>query len=551
MSVLLVRPKYSCSYFIIFFFYFLSYKSSNTLGGDITWTCNGTGNFIFKLRIHVQCGGTPPALSFNLTIQNHPTVNAVTVNQISQTDISPNCGSAGPSISCNTGGQGAVSEYIYVSSPINLPGIPPPGGWIITYTECCRNSNTNLNISANSGLTLYSKIYPYQGNNNSPCYDNSVDFLRAPSSITCSSQPQNILFFPYDSDLDSLSAKWATPLNSFTGSFNPPISPAPINFNSGYSFNNPFPNSGTGNVAAVLIEETGEIKFTSQQSGDFSYALIFESWRCGTKIAEVYKEFQIALTSCGSNVSPVVSAPFSSGFDTTVVAGTLLNFNINATDVNVQNISWEANGNQFGSGFSNNSSGCTNPPCATLNPTPPSTTSGTNSISFNWQTDCVHLGSSISCNITGKTYFFYLTAKDDFCPVPGINNQVIIVRLTPPPVLPSPEIKCISVINPTTTSIQWEIPPDPNNTFSKYLIYFSNNLNGPYDTLTTINNYSQNQYTFTNPSGVINNYYFIKSFGCGGFVSSVAIDTVRPITLTVNNPSNGTAQLFWNSISNS
>ena len=536
--------------FILILFQVLALNANNTLGGDITWSCSGTGNYIFKLRLHVQCGGPALPVIHTLNVFNHPTLNSIPVNLISQTDISPVCALSGPGISCVSGGPGAVTEYIYLSAQVAIPGVPPPGGWILTYSECCRNSNTNLNVNASTGLTLYSKILPYFGSNTNPCTDNSVDFLSAPESILCTSQSQSILFFPYDPDLDSISSRWAEPMNYFSGSFTPPVNPTPIAFISGYTFSSPFPNTGTGNTPAVLEPLSGKISFTSQVAGDFTYALIFESWRCGIKVSEVYKEFQIALNTCNTNSAPVMSIPFSGGYETTIVAGSILNFNLTATDLSTQSVSWEAAGEQFGTGFINSSSGCTNPPCATLTPPPPSPANGNNAITFNWQTDCLHLGSSTACTVSEKTYRFYITAKDDACQVPAVNNQVIVVHLVPPSILPSPEIKCISAGISNTITLSWNTPSDPNNTFSNYTIYHSSNISGPFDTLAVINNYNQTQLSFVSPSGTLNDYYFIKSFGCSGYAASPPKDTVKPITLTVNNPSNGTAQLFWNSFTN-
>ncbi|MFN5183227.1 MAG: gliding motility-associated C-terminal domain-containing protein [Bacteroidota bacterium] len=530
---------------ILLFFILLNSEGSNTIGGDITWSCNGLGGYIFKLRLHVQCGGAPLPGIQSLTVFNHPSINTITVNQISQNDISPTC-SSGIGINCSSGVPGAVSEYIYVSAPTVLPGTPPPGGWIFTYSECCRNTNTNLNINSGTGITLYSKMFANSNFISNSCPDNSADFISPPTTILCTGNPHSILFFPYDPDLDSISSRWAEPLDVVTGTFTPPINPAFIPFNSGYSFNNPFPNSGAGNSGATLNQLTSKISFSSQISGDYTFAIICESWRCGIKISEVYKEFQLALTNCSPNTAPVINTPFSGGFETTIVAGANVNFTLTANDATSQNVSWNISGDQFGSGFTNSSSGCNIPPCATLNPVPPSTSLGSISTTFNWQTNCSHLESSLFCNDSVKTYRFYFSAQDEQCPVPEINNQIVVIHIKPPLILPSPEIKCIVNGPNNNITLFWEVPADPNNTFSKYVIYHSSSSNGPYDTLNSIYVYNQNQFSFSSPSTGSNEYFFIKSFGCGGFASSLPKDTVRPITLTVNNPSNGTAQLFWN-----
>ncbi|MBC7861875.1 MAG: gliding motility-associated C-terminal domain-containing protein [Bacteroidia bacterium] len=533
---------------LVLFCSFTGIFSSNIIGGDITWTCAGTGNFTFKLRLHVQCGGPAMPASYNINVFNHPTVTSIPVNLLGPSDISPTCGSSGATITCIGGGPGAVSEYLYVSAPVALPGVPPAGGWVFTFTDCCRTANANLNVSATTGITLYSKMFSVNGANSNPCYDSSPDFLNPPDPVLCTGYSNIINFDAFDADLDSLNIKWAEPLDDFAGSFTPPINPVPVAFNTGYLFTNPFPNpsTGAGNVGAVLYPLSGNIEYTSLSAGTFSYALIYESYRCGQKVSEVFKEFQLVMKNCGVNPPPTMSAPFAGIYETSVVAGTLVNFTLNAVEASGQDVLWEAYGNEFGAGYTNAAAGCTQPPCATLNPVPPAPSPGANSVTFNWQTDCAHLGSPGACSLSDKTYRFYFTAKDDTCPVPALNNKTIIIHVTPPPILLSPEIRCVSVDAANNVTLTWVIPPDPTNSFISYQIFSSPTLNGVYTNVTTINTYNQTQYTITAGPGVLSKYYFIKSFGCGGFVGSAAVDTVRPILLNVNNPANGTALLSWN-----
>ena len=536
---------------IIFLFlniFFCQSYLANIIGGDITWRCNGNGDYIFQLRLHLKCGGPALPVSQTLSVFNHPAINAVIVNLVSQSDISPVCSNGNP-VTCITGGPGAVATYLYASAPVMLGGTPPPlGGWIFTFSDCCRSNSTNLQTNLSSGLTLYSKCFAVPLNSSGPCSDDSPDFFSAPQTLLCSSQNTETNITAYDSDGDSISIKWSEPLNSFTGLFTPPSSPSPVFFNTGYSFNSPFPGplQGAGNIAATLDPLSGELNFTSQLTGDFSYAIMVESWRCGQKIAEVMKEFQLIFTSCGNNTSPTLSTPFPGSFQTTITAGAPVTFTMTASDFSSQNITWHIYSEEFGSGFSNPGSGCNIPPCATLNPAPPIVSAGTNSVVFSWQTDCSHMGQSAICPTSEKTFRFYFTAQDDSCPVPGISTQCVLIKLIAPPVLTSPEIKCVSVTTNNDVDITWDIPPDPNSTFHHYTIFHSLNINGPFDSLTSIFNYNQNQITIPAGSGIVNQYYFIRSFGCGGFVASPPIDTIRPILLTVNNPSNGTAQLFWN-----
>ena len=92
----------------------------------------------------------------------------------------------------------------------------------------------------------------------------------------------------YDPDLDSLYYDWADPLITWPST--------PISWNTGYSSSSPLP-TGSGSTGANLINETGEISFVSAQAGSFATCVKVESWRCGQKIGEIFRDIPISILS--------------------------------------------------------------------------------------------------------------------------------------------------------------------------------------------------------------------------------------------------------------
>ena len=107
--------------------------ASHYMGGEITWECLSNGQYIFTMKVYRECNGIQFNAIETLTVLNNPSVTSIDMTRISQIDISPQCNTIGPQITCATvtaPNQGAVEEQIYQSAPITLAGVPPAQGWI-------------------------------------------------------------------------------------------------------------------------------------------------------------------------------------------------------------------------------------------------------------------------------------------------------------------------------------------------------------------------------------------------------------------------------------
>ena len=86
-------------------------QATHLMGGEITWQCQGNGNYIFTLKLYRDCSGNALAFPINLRVHNHPSVSTITLGLISQTDITPHC--TGPDeLSCAGNSSGAIEEFV-------------------------------------------------------------------------------------------------------------------------------------------------------------------------------------------------------------------------------------------------------------------------------------------------------------------------------------------------------------------------------------------------------------------------------------------------------
>ena len=436
--------------YILFLYLSLSVillNASHLTGGEITWKCQGNGSFKFTMKIYRDCNG----ISFNGTgvslLTNHP-IGSIPLNFVSTTDLSPQ------GMGCFPCGHpdynpGEDEEILLESGDVFLNGTPPALGWIFYWSSCCRNGSiNNLSNPSSAGFTIRSIMYPYNNQNTNPCFDSSPHFIEKPDLIMCTRYDANYIHHAEDTDLDSLVYYWGEPLNDG------PWPPQSLVFNSTYSYDNPLPgpNLNPNNIPAVMDEYTGEVKFTSYTQGWFMVLTKVTAYKCGIKIAEVFREIQLVLVDCpigmtspvAYNNPPDVNAPFlnpiTGSYDLyvdTVQAGDTVHFFLNATDFEVtslglpQTVTLSAHGSQFGTGFIDANSGCLLPPCATLFPLPPISAQFGTGITFQWITECDHLQYDSLCNTGPRAYTFILQAKDDFCPVNSMKYSVITVVVEP------------------------------------------------------------------------------------------------------------------------
>ncbi|MEQ8910587.1 MAG: PKD domain-containing protein, partial [Vicingaceae bacterium] len=552
--------------------------ATHIMGGEITWECLADGRYIFRFSVYRDCSGTALDPRGPLTLFNYPNVGSSTLliagqneynnNPLIDRDISPECKPGGVTYSCAAGDDESVFEYVRESDPIRLNGTPPPQGWIITYDDVARNDNDN--IAGQPGVTLRAKIFPFSGSVADTCVDNSPRFREEATSLLCLGSSFTYNHNASDVELDSLAYSWARPLNAVNTSnptYNEGSNPTFVGYDPGYSFNNPFPGPAqdSRNVPATLDSQTGEISLTSYTSGKYVSVVQVTAYKCGEKVAEIYRELQSNIAaSCSVNEPPTLRPPFQDNngnftrYQDTVRAGDLVTFNLQITDFpgpnnpNSDSVFVFASGFQWGDNFTNASSGCANPPCATLSsPLPDSGLFAPPNKTFSWQTDCNHVAFTDGCVSLENTYNFVFRATDDACPIPGQTIATVSITVLADSVIESPLLHCVDVQPNGDVQLDWNTTPDPNNSFTAWMIYSATNQNGPYTIVDSVKTYNQTTYTHSG-AGADNQrrWYYIRSrSGCKGIVQNVARDTVSTLFVQPR-LDQSCVGISWNSLSN-
>ena len=552
---------------LIAFLSFSQLHATHLMGGEITWECikigPDAGKYIFKLKLYRDCDGTSlSTFAQTINIWDHPTETSISVDFISNNDISPNCdvvNSGTPQLDCVNNPVGAVEEYIYESLPIILPGIPPATGWHFTWDSCCRNGAiSNLILSSTTspseGFTLRASMFPYldaagNGIPADPCFDSSPLFNESPKTIICTGYPFSYSHNASDNELDSIVYFWDEPLDDFVGAFDPTGgNPLPLPWLAPYTVNQPLP----GNV--TLDPQTGEVSYNSTLSGNFVTVVRVDAYKCGQKVAEVYREIQAVLLACaplsGSqpNLPPSIAAPFTDpvtglpSFDTIVSAESIVSFMITGVDDldtypngSFQDVTLEITGGQMAGDFTTVSD-CANPPCATFSDgaggVPPFSSPQLVDGFFEWQTACSHITTDAGCGNISNLYTFAIKAYDDFCPAPAITLATITVEVTAANLLPKPDLQCAFVNGAGDLTLDWNHSFGANSS-TIYHVFGSDNIGGPYSLLADIN-YPAQIYTLDSsivPIGY--QFYFLtQESACAG--SSLESDTITPIEFQIS-----------------
>lgn len=533
------------------------------MGGEITWECTSNGDYIFRVKIYRDCCTLCPNLFFvsGINVYNNPNLTYIPIVEASSVDISPECVDTTLQLSCANNSPGAVEEFIYESAPITLSGSPPPQGWVFSWEQCCRNTSiSNITTPGTWGQSLRAVMYPYSlpGSTTpvdaSNCYDSSPDFLARPATSLCTGYFVTMNPLGSDRDLDSLYFDWAPTLDESPGTW----PPAQVTFSGGYSFNAPYPGpaQNPNNTGATIDHESGAISMLNYTAGNYVSCIKIESWRCGQKISEVFRDHQTLFSgSCppaGGVGNPVNGAPQitfnGAGFTQvtptyyvdTVSLGQPITFTVNAVDTdqhpngNPQSVEMTAVGGQLGVN-------CQAPPCATLTPALPQSNIGTVGTTFSWTPTCDHLSTILGCQ-TISTHRFVFKVSDDFCPIPGVNYITVAIVVESDSV-PPPEPKCIEYDAQNGVSVTWDYPPDTTN-LAQYLIFYEDSVGNGFPVFDTVVGASSN--TYLNTSGYPGGRYFIRSQdSCG--VASFWSDTITPIVLqATTGPGGAVAQLTWN-----
>ena len=109
--------------FFLFCFCF-SAKANHVVGGNLSWSCLGNGQYVFEVNLTVECSSSLVAPTLQqIGVWNHPTIAAIPINLVSETDLSPSCTQVvgGPTVvTCTNQSVGSLKKFTYQSASITM-----------------------------------------------------------------------------------------------------------------------------------------------------------------------------------------------------------------------------------------------------------------------------------------------------------------------------------------------------------------------------------------------------------------------------------------------
>ncbi|MEQ8323792.1 MAG: T9SS type A sorting domain-containing protein [Vicingaceae bacterium] len=509
-------------------------RASHLVGGEITWHCikSGTeaGKLIFNIKLYRACYQGAAILPTSASIANplyaqYGGVSTIACPLVSSSDISSPCYDPNSSLICGislaNGGGSAVEEHVYISSPVQINGVPSSTGSEFYWTSCCRPTVVSL---TGSGYYLRAKMFPYQDpvTNQSmslgstaggpSCYDSSPFFAARPAVAVCDRRNNIYQHNSVDIESDSLSYDWSIPLQSATNG---------INWKSGYYSDSQLPTKfhDIRNSSPVLDPTTGVIQFTtfSPVGGYHSISVKASSYKNGQKVAEIYRDIVVSILNCDDtirtnptalNTKPNISykevgaGTYQPSFNKLVKVGQTVELDIkaedlqflNTTPLSLQSPSVEVFGVSMGA-QPNDSLNCLLPPCAYLDSIGSAAwdtslqlfkSLGATVVRMKWTPTCEMINNYnyFFGNGPFRTFKFMVKSHDDWCPIPSENVSFFSITVYDSTALFWP----ILYLDASQGGANLAWTPYQGSNFKHYKIMRSYNPVFNYDTIATISN---------------------------------------------------------------
>ncbi len=376
---------------MVTFFPFHSIQATHFMGGNINYECIGPNTYNVFVSIFRDCNGTDFDLELDVNVTS-PTCNINTTYQAQLVTsypqiVTPICPGE-PDVCEGTGGTYGVEFYFYkiaITIPDNCPDV------LFNVYECCRN-NAITTLTNPDDIFFYTTLDTDEAPcNSSPVFsDDLTPFICLGDSITFNQ-------FAYDPDNDSLVFSLT---NCLEDDINDPVSYQDPPFNALNPLNSSTP--------ITIDSTTGVIRFTPSSLDVGVLCILVEEYRNGVKIGETIRDIQFTVINCLANDPPVLSGlngiadtmTLTGDYQLNVCIGEQLCYDIEAFDLNNENIELDFNTNTTGVNFVANNN---NTPNASAN--------------ICW---------TPSPDDVGYNYFV-ITATDDACPIRRSNTFIYII----------------------------------------------------------------------------------------------------------------------------
>lgn len=282
-------------------------KAAHLVGGEISYTCQGSNDYQITLIIYRDCFSTGAPFDQSAVITIYDDQNNQIMNLGVPKGTQRNLPLVAPN-NCTQLPNNVCTERAIYQTTVNLP--PIAGGYTITHQRCCRNNTiSNIPTPGTWGNTYTTKI----PSNDTGC-NNSPKFNSDPPVVLCLSQKVSLDLSATDLDGDSLHYELCSPLHgggtnpSMTGAPNSPApnpaSPPPytnVPYTALHSTTYPIPSAGP---RFAINPTTGMLEGRPNQVGQFVFAICVSEWRNGVRLSTTRRDFQFNVSgSCKGVIS--------------------------------------------------------------------------------------------------------------------------------------------------------------------------------------------------------------------------------------------------------
>ncbi len=316
----------------------INLSASHIIGGEVTYVCNGNGEYSFVLHLYRDCEIDDPSFDqfISLTYYLCPGGDCGNYMQSDGTvivggnpEISP---VDPPDLACLVSPPNiCVEQAIYrFNTPRGRPFSPKVDStYLITYQRCCRNETiVNIENPNTTGSTYMVEITPTA---QAAC-NSSPTFRNFPPTIICANEPLNFDHSAIDPDGDSLVYTLCTPLigggtrgssasenasedgaTECDGGIPTPACPPATGGYAGVTYIDNIARYTAeepmgGNPIVTINSATGEITGTPNVQGQFLVGVCVEEFRNGVSLGSIQRDFQFNVAECTKEVVAQIAA---------------------------------------------------------------------------------------------------------------------------------------------------------------------------------------------------------------------------------------------------
>ncbi len=236
------------------------------MGGEIVVKVDSNNTAYFTLTLYRD--GNPGSAGLGQT----------TSLQISQIGVSI------PNVTLQRSSQTTLASSYLTEKHVYTGSITLPGNGLFTasFSLCCRNGAI-MNGPANTGFYLSTDFTSYNIlNSHTPVFLNDP-MVTFPLDTVWSYNP-----LPFDADGDSLHWKLDTPMSASATNISSYTAP-PSNPNGLFAMN----------------AQTGEIRWSASQVGNYAVSILVEEYRAGIKIGEMRRDMQLIVLPDSSSMNMI------------------------------------------------------------------------------------------------------------------------------------------------------------------------------------------------------------------------------------------------------